>query len=63
MGNIGHCIRVLNKYLETYPNDLEAWLELGEIYLARQDYEKAQYCFEELLTSFQDDPHLLLKVA
>ena len=42
-------IAMLNKYLEVNQVDEEAWLELCDMYLAKQNYLKAQYCFEELL--------------
>lgn len=29
--------------------DEEAWLELCDMYLAKQNFQKAQYCFEELI--------------
>ena len=47
---LGDAIQLLNKYLEANQQDTEAWLELSDIYLARQSYDKAQYCYEELLT-------------
>ena len=43
-------IFVLNKYLETNQNDEEAWLELCDMYLQKQNFAKAQYCMEELVT-------------
>ena len=43
-------ISLLNKYLEVNQQDQEAWLELTDIYLAKQNYAKAQFCYEELLT-------------
>jgi tetratricopeptide (TPR) repeat protein len=43
-------IFVLNKYLEVNQNDEEAWLELCDMYLSKQNFAKAQYCMEELIT-------------
>lgn len=39
----------LNKYLEIFQCDVESWFELAEIYLAELEYEKAAFCFEELI--------------
>ena len=39
----------LNKYLSIYQCDAEGWFELAEIYLSEYEYEKAAYCFEELI--------------
>ena len=43
-------IYTLNKYLEVNQVDEEAWLELADLHLSKQNYPKAQYCLEELLT-------------
>ena len=40
---------MLVSYLETYKCDHESWLELAEIYLSEYEYEKAAYCYEELI--------------
>ena len=42
-------IAMLNKYLEINQVDEEAWLELCDMYLAKQNFQKAQFCFEELI--------------
>ena len=44
-------ISMLNKYLEVNQVDEEAWLELCNMYLAKQNFVKAQYCFEELVAA------------
>jgi len=44
-------IAMLNKYLEINQVDEEAWVELCDMYLARQNFLKAQYCYEELLAA------------
>ena len=44
-------IFVLNKYLEVNQNDEEAWLELCDMYLSKQNYNKAQFCMEEILSA------------
>ena len=42
---------MLNKYLENNQQDTEAWLELSDIYLVKQNFEKAQFCYEEILAT------------
>ena len=49
-GHLNETIVLLNKYLEVNQQDGEAWLELTDLYLSRQNYEKAQFCYEEILT-------------
>ena len=44
-------IKVLNKYLESNQEDMEAWQELAEIYLEKQNYSKALFCYEEFLAT------------
>ena len=40
---------MMNKYLEINQVDEEAWYEMADMYLSRQNFQKAQYCYEELL--------------
>ena len=40
---------MLVSYLETYKCDHESWLELAEIYQSEYEYEKAAFCYEELI--------------
>ena len=47
---IGDAVIILNKYLEVNQIDEEAWLELADLHLSRQNFSRAQYCLEELLT-------------
>ena len=35
-------------------SDFDAWMELADLYLQLQDYEKAAFCLEELIMS---NPH------
>jgi len=48
-GKLSDCVSELNKYLSVYQCDAEGWFELAEIYLSEYEYEKAAYCFEELI--------------
>ncbi|XP_033640668.1 ER membrane protein complex subunit 2-like [Asterias rubens] len=51
---IGDAIKELNRYLESFMADHEAWLELSDLYIQEQNYGKAAFCFEELIMS---NPH------
>ncbi|KAG0180363.1 ER membrane complex subunit 2 [Apophysomyces sp. BC1034] len=42
-------IDALTKYLDTYYDDHEAWLELCDLYLTHHSYDQAAFCCEELL--------------
>ena len=48
---VNEAITMLNKYLEVNQIDEEAWAELADIYLSRQNYPKAMFCYEELITA------------
>ncbi|KAH6761152.1 Protein prenylyltransferase superfamily protein [Perilla frutescens var. frutescens] len=48
-GNLAGAIEWLNKYLETFMADHDAWRELAEIYVSLQMYKQAAFCYEELL--------------
>lgn len=50
-GNFPMAIEWLNKYLETFMADHDAWRELAEIYLSLQMYKQATFCYEELILS------------
>ena len=49
-GKINEAIILLNKYLENNQQDNEAWLELTDLFLSKHNYEKAQFCYEEILS-------------
>eukprot|EP00918_Siedleckia_nematoides_P046338 GHVU01101579.1.p1 GENE.GHVU01101579.1~~GHVU01101579.1.p1 ORF type:complete len:181 (-),score=19.76 GHVU01101579.1:12-554(-) len=48
-GRIGEGVELLNKHLTDFPTDVEAWHELAEVYLSDCCYQKAQFCFCELV--------------
>lgn len=50
-GDISRAIEWLNKYLEVFMADLDAWRELAEIYVSLQMYKQAAFCYEELILS------------
>lgn len=54
---------MLNKYAEANQEDVEAWTELADMYLARQNYSKALYCFEEMLMQQPKNYQVNLKYA
>lgn len=56
-------IFVLNKYLEVNQNDEEAWNELCDIYLQKQNFAKAQFCMEELITAHPQNYQHNIKMA
>jgi tetratricopeptide (TPR) repeat protein len=56
-------IFVLNKYLEVNQNDEEAWNELCDMYLSKQNFAKAQYCMEELITTHPQNYQHNIKLA
>ncbi|XP_060966325.1 uncharacterized protein LOC133034874 [Cannabis sativa] len=50
-GDVSGAIDCLNKYLETFMADHDAWRDLAEIYVSLQMYKQAAFCYEELLLS------------
>ncbi|KAI3979792.1 hypothetical protein MKX01_013887 [Papaver californicum] len=48
-GNISEAITRLNKYLEIFMADHDAWRELAEICVSLQMYKQAAFCYEELI--------------
>jgi tetratricopeptide (TPR) repeat protein len=50
-GNVSGAIEWLNKYLEIFMADHDAWRELAEIYVSLQMYKQAIFCYEELILS------------
>ncbi|ERN01558.1 hypothetical protein AMTRI_Chr03g55220 [Amborella trichopoda] len=48
-GNVSGAIELLNKYLEVFMADHDAWRELAEIYVSLQMYKQSAFCYEELI--------------
>ncbi|WCJ26228.1 Protein prenylyltransferase superfamily protein [Euphorbia peplus] len=48
-GNLSAAVDLLNKYLEIFMADSDAWRELAEIYVSLQMYKQAAFCYEELI--------------
>ncbi|KAH7848315.1 hypothetical protein Vadar_001133 [Vaccinium darrowii] len=55
-GNLSGAVELLNKYLEIYMADQDAWRELAEIYVSLQMYKQAAFCYEELILSQPRNP-------
>lgn len=48
-GDILKAIEWLDRYLEIFMADHDAWRELAEIYVSLQMYKQAAFCYEELI--------------
>eukprot|EP00743_Colponemidia_sp_Colp-15_P001554 GILK01001697.1.p1 GENE.GILK01001697.1~~GILK01001697.1.p1 ORF type:complete len:309 (+),score=41.44 GILK01001697.1:41-928(+) len=48
-GKVAECIEELNKYLESFCADVDAWQELADLYISQQQFSKASFCYEELI--------------
>ncbi|KAI8025756.1 ER membrane protein complex subunit 2 [Camellia lanceoleosa] len=55
-GHLLGAIEWLNKYLEIFMADHDAWRELAEIYVSLQMYKQAAFCYEELILSQPTNP-------
>lgn len=62
-GEKREAIKEINVYLAVNPLDVEAWLELADIYLKDLNYKYALFCYEEILLQFPKNIHYLMKVA
>ena len=56
-GDVRGAVAALTEYLEDFGADDEAWLELGKLYAERCEYEKALFCYEEVLCARPFDPN------
>lgn len=50
-GKNSEAIGAINKYLEVFCTDIEAWHELAELYIEHGSLSRAVFCFEELMVS------------
>lgn len=62
-GDAAGAIEALNKYLETFMGDTDAWRELADIYISLQMYKQAAFCYEELLLAAPLNPIFHLTYA
>ncbi|KAF0974347.1 hypothetical protein FDP41_006379 [Naegleria fowleri] len=60
---LAESVQALNKYLQIYQNDLEAYEELADIYLTLGDYKSALFCIEEMILSSPENYIFHLKYA
>eukprot|EP00253_Pinus_taeda_P020302 PITA_20302 len=51
-GNLSRAVDLLNKYLEIFIADYDAWRELANLYISLQMYKQAAFCFKELIQLF-----------
>ncbi|KAI7878362.1 uncharacterized protein EV154DRAFT_486192 [Mucor mucedo] len=56
-------IDALTKYLDTYYDDHEAWLELCDVYMSKHLYDQAAYCCEEIIILQPSNHICFLKYA
>lgn len=56
-------VEALTKYLDTFYDDFEAWLELCDVYLNKYMYEQAAFCCEELILLQPTNHIIYLKYA
>ena len=56
-------IDLWNKYIENFQNDPDGYYELGNLYLLANNYDKAIFCFEELLLHNPRDIKIQIKIA
>ncbi|KAI8338595.1 hypothetical protein BC941DRAFT_374061 [Chlamydoabsidia padenii] len=56
-------VEALTKYLDTYYDDFEAWLELCDVYLNQYMYDQAAFCCEELILLQPTNHIIYLKYA
>lgn len=55
--------RRLSEYLEIFGADAEGWLELGKLHAAARDYDRAVFCYEEVLCAMPYDPNAHRRLA
>lgn len=53
----------MNDYLYHNSSDGEAWMELADVYLENMSYNKALFCYEELLILFPKKFFYMMKIA
>ncbi|XP_071959368.1 ER membrane protein complex subunit 2-like isoform X2 [Antedon mediterranea] len=53
-GHREDAIKELNTHLKQFMGDQEAWKELADLYILEQHYDKAVFCYEELMLN---NPH------
>ena len=49
LSRISDAVDALVELLDASPTDIEAWAELGELYLSQGHFSQAKFCLEEIL--------------
>ena len=62
-GDEREAIERLCEYLETHGADEEAWSALGKLYAGRGEYDKALFCYEEVVCAMPFDANAHRKMA
>eukprot|EP01084_Bolivina_argentea_P009404 17560_1 len=63
LGQIASATKALSDYLEVHNNDKEAWIQLATLYMSASQYQKAAFCFEELVLLSPSDPYKHCRLA
>ncbi|GEQ68038.1 hypothetical protein JCM33374_g1704 [Metschnikowia sp. JCM 33374] len=61
--NAPEYIKSLNYYLDLQPSDIKAWAELGDVYSSVGHYDKAVFCFKEVLLHKPDAHNFFYKAG
>lgn len=62
-GGLVDAFRAIAEYLDIFPADEEAWLELAHMYLEQNRYEQAVFALEELLLLSPQNSFYVLQCA
>eukprot|EP00919_Chromeraceae_sp_WS-2016_P072751 GHVR01172006.1.p1 GENE.GHVR01172006.1~~GHVR01172006.1.p1 ORF type:complete len:134 (+),score=6.04 GHVR01172006.1:3101-3502(+) len=62
-GRIDEYVKKINNYLTDNPNDIEAWLEVGQIFIEKGHHLRALYCFEEIVVLCPENDYYFIKLA
>ena len=62
-GNIVEAITCLNKFLYHFTQDADMWKLLGDLYSRLWSYDKAKFCYEELLMMQPDNSILFCRIG
>eukprot|EP00750_Incisomonas_marina_P003613 INCI13279.1.p1 GENE.INCI13279.1~~INCI13279.1.p1 ORF type:complete len:329 (-),score=62.68 INCI13279.1:115-1101(-) len=55
-GDETRAVELLVQFLAIFQNDMAGWLELGELYAARNSLDEAKFCYEEVMTMNPRNP-------
>lgn len=58
-----NAIVLLKEYLNVFMTDLDAWMELADLYISLQLYKFALFCYEEVITFTPQNYHIYIKYA